>query len=74
MNRVGTPNMLISRLNSPACTCPYRRFATPSRVVDARLGVTVGRYPFGVELFHLLLHAGSSRRFLKIHTTEKGQF
>ena len=26
----------------------------------------MGRYPFGVELFHLLLHAGSSRRFLKI--------
>jgi hypothetical protein len=26
----------------------------------------VGRYPFGVELFHLLLHTGSSRRFHKI--------
>jgi len=26
----------------------------------------VGRYPFGVELFHLLLHAGLSRRFHKI--------
>jgi len=25
----------------------------------------VGRYPFDVELFHLLLHAGSSRRFRK---------
>ena len=25
----------------------------------------MGRYPFGVELFHLLLHAGLSRRFLK---------
>jgi hypothetical protein len=33
----------ISRLNSPACTCPCQRFATPSRVVDAWLGVTVGR-------------------------------
>jgi hypothetical protein len=29
----------------------------------------VGRYPFDVELFHLLLHAGSSRRFLKIPET-----
>jgi hypothetical protein len=29
----------------------------------------VGRYPFDVELFHLLLHAGSSRRFLKIPDT-----
>ena len=27
----------------------------------------MGRWPFGVELFHLLLHAGSSRRFRKIH-------
>jgi hypothetical protein len=26
----------------------------------------VGRYPFGVELFHLLLHAGLSRRFREI--------
>ena len=25
----------------------------------------MGRYPFGVELFHLLPHAGLSRRFLK---------
>ena len=26
----------------------------------------MGRYPFGVELFHILLHAGLSRRFHKI--------
>ena len=26
----------------------------------------MGRYPFDVELFHLLLHAGLSRRFHKI--------
>jgi hypothetical protein len=26
---------VISRLNSPACTCPCQRFATPSRVIDA---------------------------------------
>jgi hypothetical protein len=26
-NGVGTPNSLISRLNSPACTCPCQRFA-----------------------------------------------
>jgi hypothetical protein len=25
-NGVGTPVSLISRLNSPACTCPYQRF------------------------------------------------
>ena len=35
LDRVGTPDTLITRLNSPACTYPYRRFATPSRVVDA---------------------------------------
>src|SRR5664279_767549 len=34
-DNVGTPNSLISRLNSPACTCPCQRFATPLRVVDA---------------------------------------
>jgi len=45
---------------------PVQRFATPSRVVDAWLGAAVDRYSFGVELFHLLLHAGLSRRFLMI--------
>jgi hypothetical protein len=60
---VGTPNSLITRLNSPACTCPCERFAAPSRVANASLGVTVDRYSFGVGLFHPLLHAGSSRRF-----------
>ena len=33
--RKGAPIVTISRLNSPACTCPCQRFATPSRVVDA---------------------------------------
>jgi hypothetical protein len=27
LNDVGTPNTLISRLNSPACTYPCQRFA-----------------------------------------------
>ena len=27
LNGVGTPNSLISRLNSPACTYPCQRFA-----------------------------------------------
>jgi hypothetical protein len=27
LNDVGTPKPLISRLNSPACTYPYQRFA-----------------------------------------------
>lgn len=59
---VGTPITLISRLNSPACTYRYRRFACALTGADARLAATVGRYSFGVELFHLLLRAGLSRR------------
>lgn len=35
LDSAGTLEYLISRLNSPACTCPCQRFATPSRVVDA---------------------------------------
>jgi hypothetical protein len=35
----------------------------PLRVANAWLGATVGRYSFGAELLHLLLHAGLSRRF-----------
>jgi len=42
-DNVGTPNKVISRLNSPAYPYPYPRFATPSRNVDARPGATVGR-------------------------------
>ncbi len=60
---VDTPVSLISRLNSPACTCPCERFAAPLRVANASLGVIVGRWPFNVELFHLLLHTGLSRHF-----------
>lgn len=61
----GHPGSAISGLHSPACTCPYQRFATPSRNVDAWLRAVVDRYPFDVELFHLLLQTGLSRRFLK---------
>ena len=34
----------------------------------------MGRYPFGVELFHLLLHAGLSRRFLKTEANLDGKY
>src|SRR6266508_4443444 len=61
----GHPGSAISGLHSPACTSPYKRFAPPSRNVDALLRAVVGRYPFDVELFHLLLQTGLSRRFLK---------
>jgi hypothetical protein len=42
-NGVGTPVSLISRLNSPACTCPCQRFADTLTDATARLGVIVGR-------------------------------
>ncbi len=35
INGVGTPNSLISRLNSPACTYPCQRFAPVLTDVDA---------------------------------------
>jgi hypothetical protein len=70
-HNVDTPDHLISRLNSPAYTCPCERFAAPSRVANASLGVTVGRWPFGVELFHLLLLAGLSRRFRELRAKDR---
>jgi hypothetical protein len=56
----------ISGLDSPAYAYPYRRFAHGLTTIDARLGATVDRYSFDVELFHLLLHAGLSRRRRKL--------
>ncbi len=53
---------VISRLNSPAYACPYRRFAHALTDTDARPGAIVARYAFDVGLFHPLLHAGLSRR------------
>ncbi len=52
----------ISGLYSPAYAYPYRRFAHALTDAGARLGATVDRYSFDVELSHLLLHAGLSRR------------
>jgi hypothetical protein len=52
----------ISGLDSPAYAYPYRRFAPALTGDDARLGATVDRYSFDVELSHLLLHTGLSRR------------
>jgi len=72
VDSVGTPNSVITRLNSPACTCPSRRFAGALTNTDARFRVVAGRYPFDVELFHLLLHAGLSRRFPK--TRQKHEY
>jgi hypothetical protein len=43
VNGVGTPNSLISRLNSPAYTYPYQRFTDALADADAWFGATVGR-------------------------------
>jgi hypothetical protein len=42
-NGVGTPNSLISRLNSPACTYPFQRFTGALTNANAWFGATVGR-------------------------------
>ena len=62
VNGVGTLDSLISRLNSPACTYPFQRFAPVFTDVNAWFGATVDRYSFDVGLFHSFLHAGLSRR------------
>jgi hypothetical protein len=59
---------------APAGEATRRRVITAVRDlqsrpdVDAWLGAAVDRYSFGVELFHLLLHAGLPRRFPKINS------
>ena len=58
VNGVGTLNSLISRLNGPACTYPFQRFACALADDDAWFGATVDRYSFDVGLFHSFLHAG----------------
>ena len=63
-DRVGTPDKKITRLNSPACTYPYRRFAAALTDDNARLGATVARYTFDVGLSHSFLRTGLSRRSL----------
>ena len=43
IDSVGTPVLVISRLNSPACTFPCQRFAGALAGADAWLGAIVGR-------------------------------
>src|SRR6266545_517333 len=49
-------------------SAPVQRFADALAVASAWLGDIAGRYPFDVELFHLLLHAGLSRRSVAVGT------
>jgi hypothetical protein len=51
-----------SAAQSPSPHDPYQRFADTLTNADAWLGATSDRYSSGVELSHLLLHAGLSRR------------
>lgn len=53
---------MITRLNSWPARAPAQRFADVLTGARAWLGAIVGRYPFDVELFHLLLRAGLPRR------------
>jgi hypothetical protein len=48
----GTPDQLISRLNSPAHTYRCRRFAYALTGADARLAASVGRYACKVNQEH----------------------
>jgi len=43
VDSVGTPDSVITRLNSLACTYRYRRFACTLTGTDARLAVIVVR-------------------------------
>src|ERR1700704_1189012 len=52
----------ISRLNSPARTYHYQRFAHALTNADAWLVAIVDRYSFDAGLFHPHLHVGLSRR------------
>ena len=59
---VSTSTEPISGLDIPAYAYPYRRFDHSLTTMTARLGAIVDRYSFDVELSHLRLHAGLSRR------------
>jgi hypothetical protein len=61
--RVGTPEFTFSRLDSPACTSPYRRLASVLTNGHPRLGVEMVRYSFLVRLLHPLRLPSFSWRF-----------
>ena len=65
LNGVGTLDRVISRLNA----LPARPLSTLRRHPYGRLRMTRGQrgsLPFSVRLFHPLLHAGFSRRTLRV--------
>ncbi len=56
-NSVGTPEKVLSGLNSTAHALPYRSFARTLAGTHAWLGANVARYAFIAEDLHLLLFA-----------------
>src|SRR5438445_7072371 len=60
---VGSPEPLISELNTQPTDTPVQRFKCDVTAALAWLGARVARYAFSVRLFHSLLHAGLSRRY-----------
>ena len=64
---VGTRDETTFAAQWPACMIPCRRFAVTLTGADARLGVSVGRYTFTAEDFHLLLLAGLPAHSVSSH-------
>jgi len=60
---VGSPEPLISELNTQPTDTPVQRFKCDVTAALTWLGARVARYAFSVRLFHSLLHAGLSRRY-----------
>ena len=59
---VGTPNSLISRLNTGPARTPVNASPAPLQTPTHDSGPSWVATPFNVERSHLLLHAGLSRR------------
>jgi hypothetical protein len=59
----GARNQRISKLDILPADAPFPRFKCGLTTALARLGARVARYAFPARLFHLLPHAGLSRRY-----------
>src|SRR5207245_10181709 len=60
---VGSPEPLISELNTQPTDTPVQRFKCDVTAALAWLGARVARYAFSVRLFHSLLRAALSLRY-----------
>jgi hypothetical protein len=59
---MGFPDRLISELDTQPTDAPVQRFKCSLTATLTWLGARMIRYIFPVQLFHLLLHTGLSRR------------